>query len=51
MAQPNGGLITETNAQYYAGVQMFVSDGATLTYTTTFNTDLVFGPAIAKTPH
>lgn len=43
MAQPNGGLITETNAQYYAGVQMFVSDGATLTYTTTFNTDLVFG--------
>jgi len=43
MAKPNGGLIQETNAQYYAGTQTFLADGATTTFTTTFNTDLVFG--------
>ena len=42
MPIPNGGLITETNEQYYAGAQRFISSGAT-TFTTTFNTDLVFG--------
>ena len=42
MPIPNGGLITETNEQYYAGAQRFISTGAT-TFTTTFNTDLVFG--------
>ena len=26
MPIPNGGLITETNAQYYAGSQRFLSD-------------------------
>ena len=45
MAQPNGGLITETNQQYYAGAQGFtVSDPAGQTdFTFTFDTDLVFG--------
>ena len=42
MPIPNGGLITETNEQYYAGAQRFISSGAA-TFTTTFNTDLVFG--------
>jgi hypothetical protein len=45
MPIPNGGLITETNQQYYEGAQGFQQDsGGTLTsFTTTFNTDLVFG--------
>jgi hypothetical protein len=42
MPIPNGGLITETNAQYYAGAQRFISDG-TGKFTTTFNTNLIFG--------
>ncbi len=42
MPIPNGGLITETNAQYYAGSQRFLSDG-TGRFATTFNTDLIFG--------
>tara|TARA_R100001143_G_scaffold63563_1_gene71945 strand:+ start:2560 stop:3774 length:1215 start_codon:yes stop_codon:yes gene_type:complete len=38
------GLITENNEQYYAGAQRFLSTGvATQVYTTTFNTELVFG--------
>ena len=41
MPNPNGGLITETNAQYYAGQQAFVGDNATLDFTCTFNTDLI----------
>ncbi len=41
MPKPNGGLITETNAQYYAGAQKFISDG-TGVFTTTFNTNLIF---------
>ena len=40
MPIPNGGLITETNEQYYAGSQRFISDG-TGVITTTFNTDLI----------
>lgn len=43
MAKPNGGLIQETNAQYYAGAQSFLADGSINTFTTTFNTNLVFG--------
>jgi hypothetical protein len=48
MATPNGGLITETNAQYYAGAQVIiaadVSVGVSQTiFKTTFNTDLTFG--------
>ena len=41
MPNPNGGLITETNAQYYAGQQAFVGDNATVDFTCTFNTDLI----------
>lgn len=39
-------LIKETNAQYYSGQQSFVADGATSTFTCTFNTqllDTIFG--------
>ena len=44
MPTPNGGLITETNAQYYAGAQTFMSvAGAGQSFTTTFDTNLVFG--------
>lgn len=42
MPMPNGGLITETNRQYYAGAQTFVGNGFNINFTTTFNTDLVF---------
>ncbi len=44
MSLPNGGLITENNQQYYAGVQKFLSAaGAGQAFTTTFDTELVFG--------
>jgi len=45
MPRPNGGLITETNRQYYAGAQQFYVEaaGAGKTFTSTFNTDLIFG--------
>ena len=45
MPRPNGGLITETNRQYYAGAQQFYIDtaGAGKTFTSTFDTDLIFG--------
>ena len=43
MPIPNGGLITETNEQYYAGTQIFTAVGANQTFTTTFDTDLIFG--------
>ena len=46
MPIPNGGLITETNEQYYAGAQRFSSTGAA-TFTTTFNTDLTYDPVNA----
>ena len=40
MPRPNGGLITETNRQYYAGAQQFYIDtaGAGKTFTSTFDT-------------
>ena len=41
MAKPDGGLVQETNAQYYAGSQTFLADGTSNTFTATFNTDLV----------
>jgi len=40
MPTPNGGLIIETNEQYYAGAQGFVGDNTTDKYTFTFNTKL-----------
>ena len=45
MPIPNGGLITETNQQYYEGAQGFVSQTGTLGefFNATFNTDLIFG--------
>ncbi len=45
MPIPNGGLITETNRQYYAGAQQFYIDaaGAGKTFTSTFNTSLIYG--------
>tara|TARA_R110000796_G_scaffold62368_2_gene143858 strand:+ start:401 stop:1642 length:1242 start_codon:yes stop_codon:yes gene_type:complete len=52
MPIPNGGLITETNQQYYEGAQEFLSDGtASQEFTTTFNTDLIFAnwnPSVAN---
>ena len=41
MSNPNGGLVTETNAQYYAGQQSFVGDGSTRIFVSTFNTNLI----------
>lgn len=41
MPMPNGGLITETNRQYYEGAQGF-QVGSSNTVTTTFNTNLEF---------
>ncbi len=45
MPRPDGGLITETNRQYYAGAQQFYisSAGASQTFTSTFNSDLIYG--------
>ena len=42
MPTPNGGLITETNEQYYAGAQRFLSDG-TGVITAAFNSNLILG--------
>ena len=41
MPNPNGGLITETNAQYYAGQQAFTGNAVNKIFVCTFNTDLV----------
>ena len=45
MPIPNGGLITETNRQYYAGAQQFTigATGVGQTFISTFDTKLVFG--------
>ncbi len=45
MPIPNGGLITDTNRQYYAGAQQFTinSSGVGQSFTSTFDTNLVFG--------
>jgi hypothetical protein len=42
MPMPNGGLITETNRQYYEGAQSFMGDDSNQSFKTTFNTNLVF---------
>ena len=36
-------LITETNQQYYQGAQQFIADGASGSFTTTFDTNLILG--------
>jgi len=46
MPIPNGGLITETNEQYYAGAQIFIIN-TSAAITTTFNTDLTYDPVNA----
>ncbi len=51
MPIPNGGLITETNRQYYEGAQGFITDGFDSSILTTFNTDLVFGGPSAWDPN
>ena len=43
MAEIDGGLLTETNRQYYEGAQSFKVVANQLSYTTTFNTDLIYG--------
>jgi len=45
MPIPNGGLITETNRQYYAGSQQFTVPATAVnqTFTSTFDTQLVVG--------
>ena len=48
MATPNGGLTTETNAQYYTGTQVIQAVDASVgvgqtVFKTTFNTELTFG--------
>jgi hypothetical protein len=46
MSIPNGGLITETNRQYYAGAQQFQASSISSvgqTFTSTFDTNLTFG--------
>ena len=45
MSIPNGGLITETNRQYYAGAQQFTVPATAVnqTFTSTFDTNLVVG--------
>ena len=45
MSIPNGGLITETNRQYYAGAQQFQASSTSSvgqTFTSTFDTNLTF---------
>jgi len=45
MSTPNGGLINETNAQYYAGSQQknIIATGVGQTITSTFDTLLTVG--------
>jgi len=41
MPNPNGGLITQTNAQYYSGQQAFIGNAITVDFTCTFTVNLV----------
>jgi len=51
MPRPDGGLIQETNLQYYAGAQIiYTSVAATTVYTFTFNTKLSLGSASSWSP-
>ena len=45
MPIPNGGLITETNRQYYAGIQQFTvpATAANQVFNSTFDTNLIVG--------
>jgi hypothetical protein len=52
MPMPNGGLITETNRQYYEGAQGFQVNNVLgqSSFTTTFNTNLISGGINAWDP-
>ena len=51
MPRPDGGLIRETNLQYYAGAQIiYTSVAATTIYTFTFNTKLSMGSTTSWAP-
>ncbi len=53
MPLPNGGLITENNRQYYEGAQSFAGDASGTSgqsFTTTFDTDLVFYSTVTTDP-
>tara|TARA_R110000851_G_scaffold173178_2_gene319515 strand:+ start:1117 stop:3018 length:1902 start_codon:yes stop_codon:yes gene_type:complete len=52
MSTPNGGLINETNAQYYAGSQQFYisTGGSNKTFTSTFDTNLIVGDEAYSDP-
>jgi len=54
MPLPNGGLITENNRQYYEGAQGFTGkasgDLTGQSFTTTFDTDLVFYSTVTTDP-
>ena len=52
MATPNGGLINETNRQYYAGAEQFTitSTAVGQTFTSTFDTNLVVGGGVYSDP-
>ena len=51
MPKPDGGLIRETNLQYYAGAQIiYTSVAATTIYTFTFNTKLSMGSTTSWAP-
>jgi len=47
----NNGLITETGQQYFEGAQGFRGDGTSLSFTTSFNTDLYLGDWDALEPN
>ena len=50
MARPDGGLIQETNLQYYAGAQIIYTPVTTAVYTFTFNTSLNLGSVTSFAP-
>ena len=52
MPIPDGGLLTETNRQYYAGNQQLtvLATAANQTFTSTFDTDLVVGSGNYSSP-
>mgnify|MGYP001196039031 FL=1 len=51
MPRPDGGLIRETNLQYYAGAQIIYTSTQTAEFTFTFNTKLVLGSSTSWNPN
>ena len=50
MPRPDGGLITETNLQYYAGAQIIYTPAPNTVYVFTFNTVLSLGSSTSWNP-